>query len=61
MGDLRGAIRDLEYYLELPIGATRNRQVMKNIAYWHQLSMQVEPKSLKTVADTSHEIYFCWE
>ena len=44
-GDFRQAIDDLEFYLTLPMGATWNSQVMKNIsAYWLQLALQSEAK-----------------
>ena len=43
IGEYRSAIRDLEFFLELPLGAARNDWVMRNIsAYWYQLSMQAE-------------------
>lgn len=41
LGNLRAAIKDLEYYLDLPAGAIRNQDIVRDIAaYWYQLSLQ---------------------
>jgi lipoprotein NlpI len=52
-GDLHRAIKDLEFYLDLPMGATRNSGVMRNLsAYWYQLSVQAEQFASRPAAVT---------